>query len=470
MDINENLVVSNLIANEPFARKVIPFLNETFFTEKSSKIIFKNVFDFFSKYKQHPSKQSLAVDVENLTNVNNDTIEECKTLIDKADEYLENNTEWLVERTEKFCQEKAIYNALMESIQIADGQDKNKPKTSIPKILSDALAVSFNTTLGHDYFDDAEKRYDSYHNKTAKFPFHINILNDATKGGIERKTLNAILAGTGVGKSLIMCDLAAHYLEAGLNVLYFTLEMSEEKISQRVDANLMDIDMQDFDFVSKDVFMKKIHTLKGKTTGRFKVKEYPTSGATVLDFRAYIEELKIKQNFKADIIIVDYLTICNSARYKNAPVNSYTLYKAVAEELRGLAIEENAGMWTGLQFNRGGNNNSDAGLTDTAESFGIPMSLDLLVVAIVNDELIAANQIMIKQEKSRYDDINRMKKFLVGVNRQNMRLEDCDQEWLDSAGDDEDVSIMDKGNFMEKDTNRKKKSFGRLNLPDFGME
>lgn len=348
----------------------------------------------------------------------------------------EQKMQWLLDETEKFCQEKAIYNAIMDSIQILDGKDTNRGKGSIPTLLSDALGISFDPNVGHDYVDDSDRRYDFYHRVEKRIPFDLEFFNKITKGGLPQKTLNIALAGTGVGKSLFMCHVAASCLTQNYNVLYITLEMAEEKIAERIDANLMNISMDDLQLLPKDMFDKRMERLKSKIKGKLIIKEYPTAAANPSHFRALLNELNLKKNFKPDIIFIDYLNICASARIKaGANVNSYTYIKAIAEELRGLAVEFNVPIMSATQTTRSGFSSSDPGLEDTSESFGLPATADFMFALVSTEELQQSNQLMVKQLKNRYNDLNLNKRFMVGIDKSKMKLYDLEQNVQDSIQD-----------------------------------
>jgi replicative DNA helicase len=455
MNNTERLIVSNLLNNEQYVRSVLPYLKEEYFEEKQSQLILNEVNNFYNNYKTLPSLQAVVVEVSNKDNISQPVIDSVVEVVENCNDYKEENIKWLIETTENFCKEKALFNSIMESISIIDGKSK-MAKTAIPTIIQEALAVSFDSSIGHDYIEDAEERFDYYLNREAKIPFDIEILNTITNGGVQIKTLNLLLAGTNVGKTLIQCHLAAGYLLQGKNVLYITLEMSEQEISKRIDANIINVAMDDIEFMDKNEFVKRVKNVKSKSSGRLLVKEFPTSSAHVGHFKNLIEELKLKQKFIPDIIFIDYLTICASQRLKPGSVNSYTYYKAIAEELRALAIEYEVPVWSAMQLNRSGFSNTDADMDDTSESFGVPFTADFMLFVSSTDELEALRQLMFKQIKSRYRDKNKNKRFVVGIDRPKMRLFDCEQ----SAQDDivnEDISVFDKTNFGNEDTNRNKK-------------
>ena len=403
-----------------------------------------------TNYDQTPTKEILRVEIENRLDLSEDLFKECLSTIDSLEEE-DHEMQWLLDTTEKWCKERAVYLALMESIQIADGQDKQRDRGAIPQILSEALSVCFDNTIGHDYLEDSDARYEFYHRVEDKIPFDIDYLNKVTKGGIPRKTLNIFLAGTGVGKSLAMCHCASANLLDGKNVLYITMEMAEEKIAERIDANLLNVNIQDLAQLPKMMFENKVNRIAKKTQGKLIVKEYPTASAHVGHFRALINDLVLKKSFRPDIIFVDYLNICASSRYKgSANINSYTLVKSIAEELRGLAVETSVPIVSATQTTRSGYGSSDVDLTDTSESFGLPATADLMFALISTEELEQLGQIMVKQLKNRYNDLSVNKRFVVGIDRAKMRLYDCEQSaqknLTDSGQDLEDdpTSILEK--------------------------
>ena len=447
MDSIEITVLKNLIHNDEYSRKVVPFINKDYFEEFHEKIIFEEVCKFIVKYNSLPTKEVLKIESEKRTDITEDVyakVCDCVELLDDTP----NDFQWLLDTTEKWCRDRAIYLALVESISIADGDNSKKNPDAIPSILSDALAVSFDNQIGHDYLEDYEERYESYHREEDKIPFDLDYFNKITKGGLPNKTLNVALAGTGVGKSLFMCHLAASTLLQGKNVLYITLEMAEEKIAERIDANLLNVPIQDIVNLPQQIFEKKVTNLAKKTQGSLIIKEYPTASAHSGHFKALLSELALKKSFKPDIIFVDYLNICASSRYKaNGNVNSYSYIKAIAEELRGLAVEANLPIVSATQTTRSGYGNSDVDLTDTSESFGLPATADLMFALISTEELENLSQIMVKQLKNRYHDPTINKRFVVGIDRGKMKLYDCEQ----SAQDD----ILDSG--QEEEYNEKDK-------------
>ncbi len=452
MDKIEFLVLRNLLHNEEYLRKVIPFIKSEYFQDYNQKIVFEEIMSFVSEYNEVPSKEVLGIEVEKRKDINDTSYQEISKLISYLDDEPAEK-EWLENTTEKWCRERAIYMALMESIAIADGQDDKKQPDAIPSILSDALAVSFDNHVGHDYLQDYAERFDLYNKKEEKIEFDLEFFNKITKGGLPNKTLNIALAGTGVGKSLFMCHVASSVLLQGKNVLYITLEMAEERIAERIDANLLNVNIQEIADLPKSMFETKVNNIAQKTQGTLIIKEYPTASAHAGHFRSLLNELALKKSFRPDIIFIDYLNICASSRYRaGSNVNSYTTVKAIAEELRGLACEANVPIVSATQTTRSGYGSSDVELTDTSESFGLPATADLMFALISTEELEGLGQIMVKQLKNRYNDLNMFKRFCIGVDRAKMRLYDCEQ----SAQDD----ILDNGKDEEYDYDEKpKKSF-----------
>jgi replicative DNA helicase len=426
----ERTILKNLIHNEEYTRKVLPFIKPEYFSDQTEKLVFKEVFEFVNKYKNLPTHEALVI---NFTEAKTLTEPQVKESIELLNEIQQNKDEkvelkWLTEHTEKFCQDKAIYNAIMESVTILDDKSGKKSKGEIPQLLADALGVSFDSNVGHDYMQDFDDRYDFYHRVESRIKFDLDIFNKITKGGLPIKTLNIALAGTGVGKSLFMCHCAAGALSQGNNVLYITLEMAEEKIAERIDANLLNITMDELHTIPKEDYERKFSALKNKVQGKLIIKEYPTAGASTLHFRALLNELALKKSFRPNIIFIDYLNICASSRIKpGGSVNSYTYIKSIAEELRGLAVEFNLPVVSATQTTRSGYLNSDVDLTDTSESFGLPATADFMFALITNEELENLGQIMVKQLKNRYSDPNYYKRFVVGVDRAKMRLYDTEQ-------------------------------------------
>ena len=443
----EQTILSNLVFNEKYCRKVIPFIKEEYFTSRGCAILFTEIHEYVSEYNSLPTKTALSIECDNRDDLSEENYKEIQNGISELNEE-EHDYDWLIHTTETWCQERAIYLSLMESIKIADGQDTKKEKGAIPQILSDALSVSFDSHIGHDYVLDAETRYDFYHKTEEKIPFDLEYLNKITKGGLPNKTLNIALAGTGVGKSLFMCHVAASALLRGKNVLYITLEMAEEKIAERIDANLLNVNIKDLATLPKVMFDNKINNLSKKTQGKLIIKEYPTASAHVGHFKALLQELSLKKSIKPDIVFVDYLNICASQRYKGSIVNSYTYVKAIAEELRGLAVEANVPIVSATQTTRSGFGSTDVDLTDTSESFGLPATADLMFALISTEELEGMNQIMVKQLKNRYNDPTMNKRFCIGIDRAKMRLYDIQdaQEGLVDAGKEEVPEIVKKFN------------------------
>ena len=441
MDKVEILILRNLIYNEEYLRKVVPFIKVDYFEDPHQKIVFEEVLNFVQEYNQPATKEVLCIEVEKRQDINDTTFNEITKLIS----YLEDvptEFEWLVDTTEKWCRDRAIYLALMESIALADGKDKKKDRDAIPSILSDALAVSFDTHIGHDYLQDYEARYETYHRKEEKISFDLEYFNKITKGGLPNKTLNIALAGTGVGKSLFMCHVASSVLLQGKNVLYITLEMAEERIAERIDSNLLNVPIQEIVDLPKVMFESKVTNLAKKTQGTLIIKEYPTASAHSGHFKSLLNELALKKSFRPDIIFIDYLNICASERYRgNSTVNSYSYIKAIAEELRGLAVEANVPIVSATQTTRSGYGSSDVDITDTSESFGLPATADLMFALISTDDLEGLGQIMVKQLKNRYNDPTIHKRFVVGIDRSKMRLYDCEQsaqnDILDSGKEEE---------------------------------
>ena len=425
----EQTILKNLIYNEEYSRKVLPFIRPDYFSDNIEKTVFKEVFDFTNHYKNPPTHEALVINFTEKKDVSDDVVKGAIELLNELNQAKEEPTEtpWLIDQTEKFCQDKAIYNAIMESVGILDNKTHKKSKGEIPQLLSDALGVSFDNTVGHDYINDSDARYEAYHKVESRIRFDLDLFNKITKGGLPIKTLNIALAGTGVGKSLFMCHVASGCLSQGHNVLYITMEMAEEKIAERIDANLLNIDLNELHTLSKEDYEKKFSALKSKTHGKLIIKEYPTASASVLHFRALLNDLAIKKNFKPDIIFIDYLNICCSARIKpGANVNSYSYIKSIAEELRGLAVENALPIVSATQTTRSGFSSSDPGLEDTSESFGLPATADFMFALVSNEELEALGQILVKQLKNRYGDPNDYKRFVLGIDRAKMRLYDAE--------------------------------------------
>jgi len=426
----EQAIIKSLIFNEEYLRKVLPFIKSDYFSDRSERTIFNEITSFTETYNNPPTIEALSIAVKEKTNLTDDEVQKCEEYLQEVESHSKTETEiqWLVDKTEKFCQEKAIYNAVLGSISILDGKDKNHDKGAIPKILSDALAVSFDTTVGHDYLENSDERYEFYHRKEERIPFDLDCFNKITKGGLPAKTLNIALAGTGVGKSLFMCHVASSCMVLGKNVLYITLEMAEEKIAERIDANLLNVTLDDLMDLPKDMYDKKVNRVREKCTGKLIIKEYPTASASVTHFRTLLNELNLKRSFVPDIIFIDYLNICCSSRIKaGANINSYTYVKSIAEELRGLAVEYNVPIVSATQTTRSGFTSSDPGLEDTSESFGLPATADLMFALISSEDLEEMGQMMVKQLKNRYNDPSYYKRFTIGVDRAKMKLFDVEQ-------------------------------------------
>jgi|TARA_B100000282_G_scaffold31473_1_gene20122 replicative DNA helicase len=424
----ERTALRNLIHNEDYTRKVLPFLKSEYFQDRSERVVFSEIQKFISQYNRRPTKETLQIDLNKRKDLNEDEYKKIVELISSLDPQ-DVDLEWLVNTTEKFCKDRAVHNAVMEGIHIIDGKDKKHSPEAIPEILRDALSVSFDNAVGHDYLLDIEKRFDYYHKKETRIPFDLDYFNKVTKGGLPTKTLNVALAGTGVGKTLFMCHQAASALAQNKNVLYITMEMAEERIAERIDANLLNISMEDLHMLNKKLFNDKITQLQSKTTGTLIIKEYPTASAGANHYRALVNELALKRTFKPDIIFIDYINICASSRFKaGSNVNSYTYIKAIAEELRGLAVELDVPIVTATQTTRGGFVSSDIGLEDTSESFGLPATADFMFALISSEELEKAGQMLVKQLKNRYNDPTLNRKFIIGVDRARMKLFDIEQQ------------------------------------------
>jgi len=450
----ETTILNNLVFNEEYSRKVLPFLDKRYFSERKEAIIYNEITNFFEKYNKPITKEILAIEVSNRKDISDKEASDFQEHITKL-QHEPTNEEWLLQETETFCKKKAVYNAILDSIGIIDGKDKEKSEDAIPSLLSDALGVSFDNHVGHSYIDDADDRYEFYHRVEEKIPFDLDMLNKITKGGLSNKTLNVILAGTGVGKSLFMCHAAAANLLDNKNVLYITMEMAEERIAERVDANLLNLSMDELKVVDKEIFDNRLGKIRKKSQGRLIIKEYPTAGAHAGHFRALLEELKLKQEFSPDIIYIDYLNICSSQRLKyGANINSYTYVKTIAEELRGLAVEYDVPIMSATQTTRSGFTNSDPGLEDTSESFGLPATCDLMLALISTEELEDLGQIMVKQLKNRYNDPTYYKRFVVGVDRSKMKLYDVEisaQSNISDSGQDKDTGpVFDKSDFGKR--------------------
>ena len=448
----ELTILGSLIYNDEYTRKVLPFLKSDYFTVKSYKIVFLEIHEYVTNYNSLPSLNALGIECQERTDLTEEQFKEIIEVLNGLSQE-EHDLDWIVDTTEKWCQERAIYLSLMESVKIADGQDEKRDKGAIPQILSDALGVSFDQNVGHDYLQDYEEGFDFYHKKEEKIPFDLEFFNRITKGGLPNKTLNIALAGTGVGKSLFMCHVASSVLLQGKNVLYITLEMAEEKIAERIDANLLNVPIQKLAELPRIMFENKISKLSKKTQGKLIIKEYPTASAHVGHFKSLLNELELKRNIKPDIIFIDYLNICASQRYKGSIVNSYTYVKAIAEELRGLAVEAGVPIVSATQTTRSGYGSSDVDLTDTSESFGLPATADLMFALISTEELEEQNQIMVKQLKNRYYDPTLNKRFVIGIDRSKMRLydvEDAQKDLLDSGAEEQVIKkVQGKKSFAE---------------------
>jgi len=448
----EQKILASLIHNEEYCRKVAPFVEPSYFQERLEKVVAEETLGFFSKYNKLPTQDIIKIELNNRKDITDKELQEAQRIVDMLHKDRTDET-WLIENTEKFCKDRSVYNAILESIKIIDGKDTKLTQDSIPKILQDALSISFDQHVGHNYLADANERYDFYHRKEEKVAFDLDMLNKITSGGMSKKSLNVVLAGTGAGKSLFMCHVASSTLMQGRNVLYITMEMAEEKIAERIDANLMNLSMDELKVVDRAAFTNRVDKISKKTQGKLIIKEYPTASAHSGHFRALLEEIKGKLDFIPDLLIIDYLNICSSARLKmGASVNSYMYIKSIAEELRGLAVEYNIPILTATQTTRGGFNNSDVELTDTSESFGLPATADLMIALIRSEELDELNQIMVKQLKNRYADPSYYKRFVIGVDRSKMKLYYCEesaQTGLTDSGQDTGP-IFDKSNFGKR--------------------
>ena len=447
----EQTILRNLIYNEEYIRKVLPFLKDEYFTDSIEKTIFKELSSFVSKYNTTPTIEAIGLTIKERRNLSDVDVEKSENYLQEIElaKGQESKIQWLIEKSEAFCQERAIYNAVLGSISILDGKDKTNDKGAIPKILSDALSVSFDNSIGHDYLENSDERYDFYHRKEERIPFDLDMFNKITKGGLPIKTLNIALAGTGVGKSLFMCHCAAGNMSMGRNVLYITMEMAEERIAERIDANLLNVSLDDLLELPKETYDRKVASLKSKVTGKLIIKEYPTASASSLHFRTLLNELNLKKSFVPDIIYIDYLNICCSSRIKpGSNINSYTYVKSIAEELRGLAVEFGVPIVSATQTTRSGYGSSDPGLEDTSESFGLPATADMMFALISSEELEGLGQIMVKQLKNRYTDPSQFKRFVVGIDKPKMRLYD-----IDDSGQN---GIIDSGMTFKSESPKKK--------------
>jgi len=443
----DTVILVNLVKNEQYIRKVLPFIRPEYFSDGDHKYAFEQIKNYIEKYNSPPTVEAMSIAFDRAT-------DEQRTLLKTIFEYEQEPQElqWLVDETEKFCKDKAVFNAVLEGIQIIDGKSKDKTPDALPEMLTEALQVGFDTNVGHDFIEDADKRYDFYNRLEEKVPFDLDLFNKITEGGLSNKTLNIALAGTGVGKSLFMCHMASACIANGKSVLYITLEMAEERIAERIDANMMNIPIMDLKDLSKPMYQDRIQTLKDKYEGRLIVKEYPTASAHAGHFKALINELKLKRNFHPDIIFIDYLNICTSSRFRpGSSANSYTIIKSIAEELRGLAVEQDVPIFSATQTTRGGYNSSDVDLTDTSESFGLPATADLMFAIISTEELEQLGQFMIKQLKNRYADPTRNKRFMIGVDRAKMKLYDLEDSAQQAITDSNiDVPVFDRGQSGDK--------------------
>ena len=448
----EQTILTNLIYNEDYTRKVLPFIRGDYFSDRTERTVFEEIQKFVDKYNDLPNQNALEVELDSRSDLNEDDYKRVLSVVKELEKDDNANFDWLVETTEDFCKDKAVYNAIVDGIKIIDGKDKERGVDALPSILTEALAVGFDNRVGHDYLCDADSRFEFYHKVEEKIPFDLDFFNRITKGGLPQKTLNIALAGTGVGKSLFMCHMAANCLSQGKSVLYITLEMAEERIAERIDANLMNVSIDDLHELPKQMYDDKMKDIQQKTNGQLIIKEYPTASAHSNHFRGLIKELAIKRSFKPDIIFVDYLNICASSRFKaNGNVNSYMYIKAIAEELRGLAVETNVPIMSATQTTRSGFSNSDVGLEDTSESFGLPATADLMFALISNEELEELNQIAVKQLKNRYNDPTVNKRFIIGIDRAKMKLfdiEGAEQDFLADSNQSEEITpVFDKTDF-----------------------
>ena len=446
-------ILENLIANEDYARKVLPFLKEEYFQDRNQRVVFKEINSFALKYSKLPTKTSLEVELDNRKDL---TEQQYKDITDIISNFTEDSvdSEWLTDTTEKFCKDRAIYNAVVDGISIIEGRDSSRKPDALPSLLTDALSVSFDNRVGHDYIEDASDRFDYLHRKEERIPFDLEYFNKITKGGLPQKTLNIALAGTGVGKSLFMCHMAANCINQGRNVLYITLEMAEERIAERIDANLMNVSMESLQDLPKPMYDDKIEKIMQKVKGKLIIKEYPTASAHTNHFRSLLQELSIKKSFKPEIIFIDYLNICASSRFKGGSnINSYTLIKSIAEELRGLAVENNVPIVSATQTTRGGYVSTDIGLEDTSESFGLPATADFMFALISTEEMEELQQITVKQLKNRYNDPTVNKRFVLGIDRSKMKLYDVElnaQTDLVDSGQEDEIPVLDKSNSGER--------------------
>ncbi len=443
----EQTILKNLIKSEDYTRKVLPFLKEEYFGNMEDRLLFKEVAGFILKYNQQPSFDALDIEISNIRGTTDDTVKNLRENLKALDDDKVTNEDWLIDSTEAFCQEKAIYNAITEALEIMNGRGKLS-KGAIPTLLSDALGISFDPNVGHDYLEQSDERYEHYHKVEERLPFDLDFFNKITKNGVPKKTLNIVMGGVGGGKSLTLCHLTAGYLSQGKNVLYISLELSENELSKRIDANLMNVTMDDLMALPKDLYDKKIANLKQKTNGKLIIKEFATATASTVHFRSLLNELNLKKGFVPDVIMIDYLNICASARLKpGAGVNSYTFVKAIAEEIRGLAVEYNVPIWSATQLTRSGYTSTDPGMEDTSESFGLPATADFFFALVVTEQLTQLNQIMVKQLKNRYNDPSINKRFVIGVDRSRMRLYDVEasaQDLSDAGQEEPQKPVFDR--------------------------
>jgi replicative DNA helicase len=448
----ERIILKNLLRNENYTRKVLPFLKSEYFIADDDRVLFQTIQDFILKYNAQPTKDSLLIEIDSIKNLTEDTVKKIQSNIDQINKDTDDtNTDWLVSTTEQFCQDKAVYNAMMKSIEIMNNKNDSLSKGAIPQLLSDALAVSFDTAIGHDFFDQYEERYEYYHRVEEKIAFDLEFFNKITKGGVSKKTLNMIMGGVHTGKSMFLCHFSAAYLAQGKNVLYITLEMAEEEIAKRIDCNLLNITFDDLEKISKDMFDKRVKTAMSKTNGKLIIKEYPATTASIHHFKSLLNELNLKKKFVPDVIMIDYINLCASSRLKaGSASDTYVYVKSVAEEVRGFGQQCGIPIWSATQLNRSGFGSSDPDMTNTAESFGLPATVDLLLVLIATEEMKQLNQIMVKQLKNRYHDMELNKRFVVGVDKSKMKLYDVEA----SAQTD----IVDSGQVKEEPGRNKFKS------------
>lgn len=442
----EQSILCNLITNDEYTRKVIPHLKHEYFGDRKEAVIYSIISSFFDKYNKSASQEIIKIELNNYKGISDKELAEYTDYVDTLN-HSESNSEWLINETEKFCKDKAVYNAILSSIKIIDGKDAKYTQDAIPSILSDALAISFDNSVGHDYIEDSETRYDFYHKQEERIPFDLEILNKITKNGLPKKTLSVVMAPPGVGKSIFLCHCATNVLKQNRNVLYITLEMAEERIAERIDANLLNVPLSEIESLDKDTYLGKVNKIAKKTTGKLIIKEYPTSSAHVGHFRALLEELKIKKGFKPDFICIDYINICACQRIKNGSDKSYAYVKAIAEEIRGLAVEYNVPILSATQVNRDGMNNTDIDMTNTSESIGLPQTVDMLFALIETEELAQLNQQIIKQIKNRYNDVNYYRRFAIGVDKSKMRYYDVESSAQTNLADSGQPPTFDKGSF-----------------------